>query len=162
MPTLIRDISDELHRELGSPTDISPASINFWLRANVGALNNLINTEYALASNEFTPEITEEAKAILKKLYIVYYYGKQLLSNLGAAGLETIVEVESDGARVKRVNKTEVSKAFQQAKNAEEESLRQLVVAFKLNRATPLAVHGDDTVDGASFPNKYIFGRNIE
>ena len=162
MATKIRDISDELHRELGAPSDISPASINFWLRAHIGDLNNLINTEYTLVENEYSPEISEEAKAVLKKMYSVYYYGKQVLTHLGAAGLETIVEVESDGARVKRVNKTEVSKTFLQAKKEEEEALNKLVTAFKLNRTTPLAVHGDDAVDGRVFPNKYTLGRNTE
>ena len=40
------DIADEIFRELGEPTSLSIPAISFWLRTNVGQLNNYIHTEY--------------------------------------------------------------------------------------------------------------------
>ena len=37
------DIANEIYLELGSPTTTNLAAISFWIRANIGRLNNLIN-----------------------------------------------------------------------------------------------------------------------
>ena len=42
------DVADEIYRELGSPTDTSVASISFWVRSNIGALNNHTNMEFTI------------------------------------------------------------------------------------------------------------------
>ena len=42
----IVSIADEAYRELASPSDLSIAAISFWLRTNLGQLNNLIDTSY--------------------------------------------------------------------------------------------------------------------
>ena len=90
------DIADESHRELGSPTDLSIPAIAFWLRTNLGALNNHINTSFIVNATTYeieqattdsqgtsvTLEIAEEEKAILKKLYILHYYDSKIRSRL--------------------------------------------------------------------------------
>ena len=72
----ITDISHEIFTELGSPTNLSVPAIAFWIRTNVGTLNNLINTSFVLnASHEIeetvdsvTTEIGRNEVSILKKM----------------------------------------------------------------------------------------------
>ena len=42
------DIADEVFRELGSPSTISIPAISFWLRTNIGGLNNSINRDFSI------------------------------------------------------------------------------------------------------------------
>ena len=44
----IVDIADEIYRELGEPSTISIPAIAFWIRSNVGELNNRINTTFKI------------------------------------------------------------------------------------------------------------------
>ena len=44
----IVDIADEIFRELGEPSTISIPAISFWIRSNVGELNNRINTTFKI------------------------------------------------------------------------------------------------------------------
>ena len=53
----IVDIADELYRELAEPSDLSIPAISFWLRSNIGKLNNLISTAYLI--DEDTLEINQ-------------------------------------------------------------------------------------------------------
>ena len=46
----IVDIADELYRELGEPSSISIPAISFWIRSNVGELNNRLNTTFKISS----------------------------------------------------------------------------------------------------------------
>ena len=71
------DISDEIFRELGEPSTLSIPAIAYWIRSNVGQMNNLIHTDYYIQSkdleivtlvNKVAVEISENEKAILKKM----------------------------------------------------------------------------------------------
>ena len=140
----IVDIADEIYRGLGEPSTISIPAISFWIRSNVGELNNRINTtfkivEYGPDAYEFsgsfasaqyepqafnegtgalglavstdigevsTPVITAiqpEEVSILKKMYIVHYYDQQIRTTVGAASSAPVVEVASDGSRVRKI-----------------------------------------------------------
>ena len=68
------DIADQLYRELSSPTDLSIPAISYWLRTNLGGLNNHINTCYELGpapnfdvqqtyTNQNGEKVTEEIDA---------------------------------------------------------------------------------------------------
>ena len=52
----IVSIADEAYRELGDPSDLSIATISFWLRTNLGQLNNMLNIDAAI--DESTLELT--------------------------------------------------------------------------------------------------------
>ena len=54
----IVDIADEIFRELGSPSDLSIPAIAFWLRSNMGALNNHINMAFKINTTTFEVEHT--------------------------------------------------------------------------------------------------------
>jgi hypothetical protein len=185
----IVDIADEIYRELSEPSTISIPSIAFWIRSNVGELNNRINTTFKIrdtnpdiyefsgsfvtASNE--PQVFNEAagalglsvsgnngtssdpaivaiqpeeSSILKKMYVVHYYDQQIRSTVGAASTDPIVEVASDGSRVRKINKNELSKTYISLKKEEYSELIDLINAYKLRKASPIQVAGDDTVVG--------------
>ena len=185
----IVDIADEIYRELGEPSTISIPAISFWIRSNVGELNNRINTtfkivDYGTEAYEFSgsfvspayePQafnegtgalglsvsgtdgsatvpaivsIQAEEASILKKMYIVHYYDQQIRSTVGAASTDPVVEVASDGSRVRKINKNELSKTYISLKKEEYRELTDLVNAYKLRKASPVQVAGDDTVVG--------------
>lgn len=185
----IVDIADEIYRELSEPSTISIPSISFWIRSNVGELNNRINTTFKI--RDTTPDIYEfsgsfinasnepqafneaagalglsvsgndgtsssptivaiqpEESSILKKMYVVHYYDQQIRSTVGAASTDPIVEVASDGSRVRKINKNELSKTYISLKKEEYSELIDLINAYKLRKASPVQVAGDDTVVG--------------
>ena len=158
----VQDIADELYRELGTPTTLSIPAIAYWLRVNIGTLNNLIHCEFSI--NDTTKEITqlvssveteinEQQKSILKKLYVIHYYDVQLRSSLGAASVDGVIEVSSDGASVRKVNKNELSKTYSYVKRQETEELHKLIASYKSTESSPRQVAGDDTVEGIYDPN---------
>ena len=116
------DISDDIHRELGTPTGISIASISHWVRGNIGALNNYINSTYledatTLELNDAdSVEIGNEEVAILKKMYHVYYYDSQLRTNINTLSTDTIVFVSDQGSSVKKVDRLDVARHLGQIK----------------------------------------------
>ena len=97
----IVSIADEAYRELASPSTCQLA-ISFWLRTNLGQLNNLIDTSYTLNADtqELDTGLTIEEAVIFKKLYFVHYYDLKIRATLGAASNDSVVEASSDGARV--------------------------------------------------------------
>lgn len=185
----IVDIADEIFRELGEPSTISIPAIAFWIRSNVGELNNRINTtfkivDYGADAYEFSgsfvspenePQVYNEATgalglsinknngtastpaivsiqaeeaSILKKMYIVHYYDQQIRSTVGAASSDPVIEVASDGSRVRKINKNELSKTYISLKKEEYSELIDLINAYKLRKSSPVQVAGDDTVVG--------------
>jgi hypothetical protein len=157
------DIADELHRELGEPTSLSIPAIAYWLRTNIGALNNHINTAYVINSTTFeieqtetdssgaeaTVEIGEEERAILKKMYSVHFYEIKLRDNITSLATDTVVSVSDDGSSVTKVNRNEVNRVYQQIKRQEYSELRDMINSFKLMKSAPLQVAGDDTIEGS-------------
>lgn len=157
------DIADELHRELGDPTFLSIPAIAYWLRTNIGALNSYINTTFWINSTTFeieeketdtagleaTVEIGEEERAILKKMYMVHFYEIKLRDNIASLATDTVVSVSDDGSSVTKVNRNEVNRVYQNIKRQEYNELKDLINSFKLTKAAPLQVAGNDTVKGS-------------
>ena len=185
----IVDIADEIYRELGEPSTISIPAISFWIRSNVGELNNRINTTFKIVdygteayefsgsfvSPQYDPQAFNEATgalglsvagndgvasvpaivsiqaeeaSILKKMYVVHYYDQQIRATVGAASSDPVVEVASDGSRVRKINKNELSKTYLSLKREEYGELIDLINAYKLRKASPVQVAGDDTQVG--------------
>ena len=185
----IVDIADEIFRELGEPSTISIPAIAFWIRSNVGELNNRINTTFKIVdygseayefsgsfiSPQYEPQAFNEASgalglsvstndgvastpaivsiqaeeaSILKKMYIVHYYDQLIRTTVGAASSDPVVEVASDGSRVRKINKNELSKTYLSLKREEYTELKDLINSYKLRKASPVQVAGDDTQIG--------------
>ena len=164
----VQDIADEVYRELDSPTALSIPAIAYWLRVNIGALNNLIHANFYINSTtleiehvvcDVVTEINEEEKAILKKMYLVHYYDVQLRASLGAASTDGVLEVSSDGSTVRKINKNELSKTYSFVRRQENADLDRLVTSYKSSLSTPRQVAGDATVEGVHTPSTTTYHR---
>ena len=58
------DIASEIFRELDSPSNLSVPPITFWLRANIGDMNNHLNENFILNSKTLEIEREEDGKVI--------------------------------------------------------------------------------------------------
>ena len=166
------NIADELFRELGQPSELSIPAISYWLRTNIGQLNNHLNECYRLneipdgheivtdaIDKDRVPiviEISEEAKAVIKKMYTIHFYENKLRSNLAAAGTDSVISVADDGSNIRKINKNEVSKVYLNIIKNEIEELRKLIYAYQRSQGEPLQVAGDDTIAGYYDPEKSI------
>ena len=149
------DIADEIYRELDRPSTLSVPAIAFWVRSNIGALNSHIHQDFYLNSSlelvrelkdSTIEELGEEEKAIMKKMHMVYHYQTLVTATMSAASLDTVVEIESDDTRVRKINKNEQSKAYSSLKKQEYQELRDLVANYIITKAVPSQVAGDDTI----------------
>ena len=154
----IVDIADEIFRELNQPSEVSIPQIALWVRVNVGTLNNTINACYSIDVNslEISPDPGLEEKSILKKLYVIHYYDIKVRSALGAASTDPIVEVTSDGATVRKLNRNQTSQLFLTLKKQETEDFNRLVTSYKMLKTKPIQVAGDDTVAGYESPTSNL------
>ena len=159
------DIADEIHRELGSPTDLGIAAISFWVRANIGALNNLCNTDYEISQSSY--EILQDSDgpsegtaigineaAILKKMYEIHFYDVKLRAVLSAATTDAVIALSSDGSSIRKVNKNEQAKIYAGARNTIKFDLEKMIAAYKNNDVQPLQVAGDDDQSAYIMPNR--------
>ena len=168
MTTKIVDISDEIYRELGEPSDLSHASIAFWLRTNIGDLNILINKKYYIIESTLEIGIPEDSgdtftdieKSIFKMLYSIHYYERLFRNALGAASTDSTIEIDQNGFRAKRVNKNELAKTYSDLRKQIVSELDILTRNYNLNESRPLQVAGDDTIEAPS--RSYSYSRNIE
>tara|TARA_R110002110_G_scaffold376062_1_gene585852 strand:- start:2162 stop:2680 length:519 start_codon:yes stop_codon:yes gene_type:complete len=156
------DIADELFNELGSPATLSLPAIAYWLRANIGSLSNYLNEDFGLASVTLDIEktvdgasvlIEDDEKDVLKKMYHIHYYDILVRSTLAAAGTDSVVEIQSDDTRVRRINKNELTKTYISLKRTEQAELSKLINGYKLKKASPRQIAGDDTVKG-QYPHR--------
>jgi hypothetical protein len=140
-------VSDELHREIGAPTDYAQPLITFWLRSNIGELNTRLGTGYSitLTNYEIYPEMGENEKSIFKEMFFIYYYDRLIMGNLGSASFDSVLEVTSDGATVRKVNKNEVAKTYLLLKKDHIEKLEKFIIDYKSIGSAPCQVAGDDT-----------------
>jgi len=164
----IVDISDEIYRELGEPSDLSYASIAFWLRTNIGDLNILINKKYYITDDTLEVGIPTDSgdtfgdieKSIFKMLYNMHYYERLFRNALGAASTDSTIEIDQNGFRAKRVNKNELAKTYSDLRKQIADELQVLTKNYNLNEARPLQVAGDDTIEAPG--RSYSYSRNIE
>ena len=157
------DIADQIHRELGSPTDLGIAAIAFWVRTNIGTLNNYLNTSYAInqSSYEIERDINGTATAIgineggiLKKMYTIHYYDNKLRTVLSAATTDAVIALSSDGSSIKKINKNEQAKLYAGIRGSSQSELERMVGQYKLNDVQPLQVAGDDDQSSHVLPNR--------
>ena len=104
MTNKIVDISDEIYRELGEPSDLSLASIAFWLRTNLGKLNILINKKYTINTldlevDAISPEtFTITEKSIFKKMYNIHYYDRQIIKLIGKSNSLNLINQDTSSS----------------------------------------------------------------
>ena len=150
------DIADEIFRELGEPTSLSIPAISFWLRTNVGQLNNYIHTEYSASP---PVEIGDNEKTILKKMYFIHYYDQRLRTHMTTMDTDTILSVRDGDSSVTKVNRNEIAKSIAAVKAQEYSELLKMIQAYVSNKAGPYQVAGDDTANADSTKYNTQFNR---
>ncbi len=69
--------------ELQEDSNVSSTSIMYWLRANIGSLNNLLGVCYKINTTSLEPNdsggniLGNEEAGIFKYLYLLNYYERQ-------------------------------------------------------------------------------------
>ena len=86
-------------------------------------------------------------------MYHIHYYDITLRSTISAAGTDSVVEIQTDDTRVRKINKNELTKTYISLKRIEQEELAKLVNGYKIKKSSPLQIAGDDTVKG-QFPHR--------
>lgn len=147
----IVDISNQIHTELGSPSDLSIPAIAFWVRANVGTLNNLIHENFLVKVDSLEivigieqHEIDAEAVSIIKKMYKVHHYDLRILANLTSITNDSILELSDSGHTIRKINKNEVTKALAAIKAQESIELKNLIHSYISRCAKPAQVIGEN------------------
>lgn len=151
------DIADEIYRELGEPSSLSIAPIAFWVRTNVGGLNNYINKDFEINASSLEIEETKDGStsaigiaetAILKKMYRLHYLDTKIVETLAAASTDTVIELESDGSRIRKINKNQQSATYARVREQEWTEMQAMINRYKQASTSPLQVAGDDTTEG--------------
>jgi beta-mannanase len=167
----IVDISDEIYRELGEPSDLSLSSIAFWLRTNIGDLNILTNKKYYITEDTLEigveegsgDEFKDVEKSIFKMIYSIHYYERLFRNALGAASTDSLIEINQNGFSARKINKNELAKTYAQLRKQIADELQILTKNYNLNEARPLQVAGDDTIPDLSRSVTYSnYIRNID
>lgn len=136
----VEQIAEEIIEEIGD-SELLETAVSFWIRANTGKLNNLIATKIEIGSdNEFSPEIDDDIKDIIKVMYLEYYYKKKSTSVLNNAMTESILSIKDDVSSVQFINKSELAKTWKDAARSYKEDLNKLSDLYKRNRALPRSV----------------------
>ncbi len=147
MPTLT-EVSIRISESLGNPTSPTPGVIAYWLRHNIGSLNNLINTSYIIdpADGTIEPDLDEQTASIFMSFYMIYYWGSKVNESIGAGGYDNVLEVQENGAVVRFAARNNIALSFIQMKKQEQEVLDNLVSFYRSNNAVPQSVDGRDLV----------------
>lgn len=162
------DIADEVFRELGEPTTLSIPAISFWLRANVGQLNNYIHTDYSVSATDLeivlaeeakTTEIGEEEKSILKKMYFMHFYDQKLRTHMTTMDTDTVLSVRDGDSSVTKINRNEIARSISAVKNQEYIELMRMIQSYTGTKAKPSQVAGDDTTSNDSSKYNTQFNR---
>ena len=153
----IVDVADITFRELGEPTDISIASIVYWLKNNFGNLNVLLTTDYDLDTTGVLidgsgDELGIQEANIYSQLYKCHRARTLVRNALGAAGTEVITSINSDGASISKVNKTTIAAEYRKLALDEDALLKKLCDNYNWNKAIPDQVAGDDTIPANMYP----------
>ena len=150
----VSGLATDIYTNIGSPTDLTEAAIQYWLRTNVDSLNAKTFSSYVLSSGT-SGEIVDSAgnisgcqMAVYKKMYEVYRWDTVIRTKLTALDSDSLLEVSDDGGTVRRVNKNEVIKTIKDLRSQDLQDLNFLIEDCNSLRGCPSAVHGDDTIAG--------------
>jgi hypothetical protein len=147
-------IAGELFKELGEPSNVTQNSIACWIVGNIGSLGVEIGVPVSTSSQTSDikkddcgtlTDISNEEKHILKLSYLLSFNRRMMRSALSDALIYPL-EVDSDGAKVKLNNRSEISKTYaKEAENLKKE-FDAFVYKYRSNKNVPRQVTGDDIV----------------
>jgi hypothetical protein len=138
---------DVFTNEFESNTGVNTFSqISGWFAANVGNLNNLLNTSF----NGPDPDIDNEAGAIFKNMYMARYYGRLALNAsrgiINSANGENILSVSDGDNKITFANRNEVAKTFRGLKTDLELEIDKAAGQYCMFLSQPMTINGIDTM----------------
>ena len=133
----ISGVAFEIHQELEEPTTPTTGSILYWLESNVGKLNNKISTFYCYESGDYSPQLGEDEKDILKALYYSFYYKSKARNALATTSSNNILSLRDDQSSVTFVQPKQVAKAYSDLAKESEMEADSLANSWKHNRSGP-------------------------
>lgn len=142
-PNTVVDIATEIKYDLGNDQSLSVAYISTWIRNSIGSLNNSIGTNYRIDENlEIYPSICNDEKEILKWLFICKYWDNVVRSYAGAGAYDPndFIEIREGDSLIRKPSKNEFAKTAAGAAKECRESLRQITLYYKKNRALPTSL----------------------
>lgn len=157
---IVENLARALYLEYGEPKCFSIPSIAYYLRTQVGTVNNLIFEHFKISGNalEITDEcgnpLKRDAASIFAQVFRVYYCQKQINENMNALAADSILSFQDNlgGTNVTRVNKNQIALTWVQLKKDEQARLEKLVGSYKIRKACPSQVAGDDTYSPDPYP----------
>ena len=158
----VEDLANEIYIDAGSVSTTSIPAIAYWIRGKIGDINVLLyedfyidetSTGYQILDGDGA-EIDINASAVIKKMYEVYDYQVQIRTQMNALASDSVLSFrEADGSSFTRTNRNSVSQTLASIRKDELQSLKDLVTAYRIKQASPLAVCGDDIYEGIYDPN---------
>lgn len=148
---------DTFANEFESNTGITTFSqISGWYSANVGSLNNLLNTSFSGVD----PEVDEEAKAIFGMMYLSSYYDRQArraaLGVISSANGENILSVSDGDNKIQFSNRNEIAKTFRGLSADTTAALEKAADKYCLFLSRPQSIGGlDTTITGYALGSYY-------
>jgi hypothetical protein len=136
---------DTFANEFESNTGITTFSqISGWYAANVGNLNNLLNTSFSGAD----PEIDVEASAIFQSMYMGAYYDRQArraaLGVISSANGENILSVSDGDNKIQFSNRNEIAKTFRGLSADTTAAIEKAADKYCLFLSAPKSINGLD------------------
>lgn len=150
----IVEISTQIWYETGESTSTSIPAISFWIRSQIGKINNLLYESFYIDESSFEilgedgVEISPEAVSIIKQMYRIYDYEVQIRSNMNALASDSILQVTDQGSSVTKVNRNSISQTLASIRRDEIESFNLLVTAYRSRSSSPSQIAGDDCTAG--------------
>lgn len=143
--------SDTYEIDLSGPSDLSVAYITQWYRSHIGTLNNFVNNGYTLNDSleiidESGANIDNDAAAIFKKLFEIFYNKKQSRAYLGAAGVDSITVIQQDGIVTRGVDRNQIAQSYLRMYKEAKEELKKLLNNYRLKNSTPQHIVSDDYI----------------
>ena len=149
----VNDIAVEIFADLGSPVDTDTTIIATWLTCNIGQLNGYLALNAVVADdgtitldnfhgtpildcNQNPVTINQTGKVIFKLLYAMYYYGRQITNNLGAAAWDW-VNVDEGDTHIRKTSRNDVAKVYQAFRAASQSQLDDLIFYYRQNKSLP-------------------------
>lgn len=124
---------------------ITFSQISGWFAANVGSLNNLLNTSFSGVD----PDINNEAAAIFQDMYMAKYYSRLALNAsrgiISSANGENILSVSDGDNKITFANRNEVAKQFRGLANDLAKDIEKAAHQYCMFMSQPLSVDGIDT-----------------
>lgn len=148
----VTNLANEIWIENGESSSTSVPAIAYWIRAQLGRINTLLFEEFSVnestyeIQNSDESELSLEAAAIIKQIYVIYDYQNQVRSQMNAMASDAVLSFrEADGSSFTRVNRNSISQTLASLRKDEIETLKGMVNAYRSKKCIPGSINGDDT-----------------